>query len=1012
MADNQNWWDSAPPVAEDAGPVLGPPPKPVTPSIPSGYEPDPAKPGALRPTPGGPSDPNANDDDLDPGTVTFYAQQVLSGAPLPPMGMGKQAAKMRQEIMKAVAKQAGASGLSGSDLARQITHYKAQSGNIQNLEKQLGTVTQNEQTALANGQQFLDRSQELPGQTQYPLLNSVTQTIQRNIPVPGHDTVSAMDAAYNTFVNEYAKVVSGSPSGSGVLSDSARHEAMDMLRSNASLSQKQRALAQMKADMANRIAASHKVIEDSYQNLTQKPGYQVPSDLGLAALPGAPPIGGSGGGGSGDGGGGGPSPLKELTPEQKDAFSAFIAKSGGKPSGEQVRTYLKGLLNVSDVPNADKIAAAIAQGSGFSGSVEDVSRDQQIRQRIEDENKAGLGTDSLTTDLVHSATLGLSDEAAGVGEAAANVLTSPFTGKFHPIESYRFGRDVERQRIEDAQSALGGAAAPVEFVGGMASAAPTSALAAVRSVPELVRQGARGGAAAGALAGFGQGEGLEQSTSGAVVGAGGGAAVGALAPYAVNKVTARFAPQGLAPDLARASEAEGVDLLRPMVDPASRGKFGSLESSPGSQNVIREGVDRVRGQIEDRVAALGGGGTALETDAAGERVQNAARQFIQRSRGVANRLYNRARSLAGDTRFVPQNALDAVESQVAQLRSNPQTNAGEINFLEGLHSDLATPGGKTIEELRQLRASLRGRISEQNLTHTQAESRAIGVLDAAQQDAAANLPRGAADAYRRADTFYRERMVHVDDILDRFLGGNVQAGQARLSGEQAFQRLKNMASPGGDARRLAGLMRDLEPSERQDISATIASTLGRRAPDQPFSSDLFLSQTSKLSPSARRVLFGQDGAQSIENLRTLSQALKEGIGDVNRSRTANSVIRQMAKNFIGSITGLGTVGFAAGGTHGAATGAIAGAGIQAAGIGRNVLSARAMVNPRVSAWLAQAANVATPSQAQNAVRGLTLVISREPALAQELTPVRDFLDQRVTQLLAAEPDDQQNSQRP
>jgi hypothetical protein len=357
-----------------------------------------------------------------------------------------------------------------------------------------------------------------------------------------------------------------------------------------------------------------------------------------------------------------------------------------------------------------------------------------------------------------------------------------------------------------------------------------------------------------------------------------------------------------------------------------------------------------------------------------------------------------------------------VDAQIAQLRSNPQTNAGEINFLEGIKNDLSSPNGKTVDEIRQLRQSLRGRINEQNLTATQAEARASGVLDAAQQDVAANLPRGAADAYRRADAFYRERMVHIDDVLDRFLGGNVQQGQARLSGEQAFQRLKNMMAPGGDARRLAGLMRDLEPSERQDISATLAQSLGRKSPDEPFSADRFLTQTAKFTPSALRTMFGDAGAESVSNLRLLSQRLKDAGGDINRSRTANSMWRLMANRFVGSLTGLGAAGGlieggVAGGGTGAATGLLVGGAVKGAQVARSILSARAMVNPRVSMWLAQAANVSTPSQAKQAVKGLSLVISREPALARELTPVRDFLDQRVTQLLAASPDNGDNEQR-
>jgi hypothetical protein len=569
---------------------------------------------------------------------------------------------------------------------------------------------------------------------------------------------------------------------------------------------------------------------------------------------------------------------------------------------------------------------------------------------------------------------------------------------------------VERQRIEDARGSLGGAAPVVEFAGGLAAAAPTNALAAITDLPTLMRAGAKGGSVGGALAGFGAGQGAQQSVAGAGLGGASGAAVGALAPFAADRVANMRAPRGMAPDLAAASQAEGVDLLRPMVDPAARGKFGALESAPGSQNVIREGVDRVRGQIEGRVAALGDGGTALETGSAGERVQDAARRFIQRSKGVANTLYKRAQSLAGDARFVPKNAIEAVDGQISELSANPETNAGEIRFLEGLKNDLSAGGGKSVDELRALRQSLRGRINEQGLTSTQAEARAMGVLDAAQQDAAANLPKGAADAYRRADAFYRERMVHIDDILDRFIGG--RNGQPRASGEQAFQKLKNMMAPGGDARRLAGLMRDMEPNERQDIAATIAASLGRRSPDEPFSPDLLLSQTNKLSPQARRTVFGTGGAESIDNLRLLSQKLKEGVGDLNRSKTANSMWRLMSRNFIGSITGLGASGFALGGAGGAATGTATAVGARAAMMGRDILSARAMVNPRVSRWLAEAADVSTPSQAKQAVKGLSLVISREPALAHELTPVRDFLDQRVTQLLAAEPgpdskDDQQ-----
>lgn len=285
-------------------------------------------------------------DALDPATISYYAQQVLSGAPMPAIGMGKQAAQSRQAIMKEVARLGGAAGMTGADAARQLAHYKAGTKQIANLENMAGTIGANEQTALMNGQQFLDRSAELPGQTQIAPLNAISDWIQRRF---GGTTISAMDAAHNTFVNEYAKVVAGSPSGAGTLSDSARREAMDTIQSDASLEQKQRAFAQMKTDMANRMAAIHSGINEAYKGLTEHPGYAVPE--GTQALPlagaagannraggvagvgspggGAPPpytpfgLGGPGGGEPGGGGTGGQA---IATDQYRDVYNAQISR--------------------------------------------------------------------------------------------------------------------------------------------------------------------------------------------------------------------------------------------------------------------------------------------------------------------------------------------------------------------------------------------------------------------------------------------------------------------------------------------------------------------------------------------------------------------------------------------------------------------------------------------------------------------------------------------------------------
>lgn len=58
---------------------------------------------------------------LDPATVSYLAEQVRNGAPLPALGMGKQAAAMRSAILQEAAREDLAAGRSGTDavVARQ-----------------------------------------------------------------------------------------------------------------------------------------------------------------------------------------------------------------------------------------------------------------------------------------------------------------------------------------------------------------------------------------------------------------------------------------------------------------------------------------------------------------------------------------------------------------------------------------------------------------------------------------------------------------------------------------------------------------------------------------------------------------------------------------------------------------------------------------------------------------------------------------------------------------------------
>lgn len=1006
------WWESAPVVDPASDPSFTGfiPGTPKAPNVPANYEPDPDHPGAVRPIKGGPADPTAGQSaeasDLT-GPAYLGTLDKPTAALVQALAEGRKAfpsgAALRNPYWQNML-----THVSNYDPGFDETTYTSRAATRRDFN--IGTAGKNIR-ALNTAIGHLGHLYEQAGDTAshgFKPLNVAENAARVNLLGDAGPTNYA--STTSALAGELTAVYRGA---GGAEADIKRY--IDELSPNASEAQKRGTIS----NIANLLNSRLEALQDQYkkgmgvganmqfldphaeQVLKSLQSGTPPTANPAAPPPSIPPVPPGGGGGGGDkettiG-------VGELTDPQKASYKEFWA-SNPNATPEQLTSFFAGMgLNVS---NADEIIKARQKGGHYSDVTLNTTYRDKLAQRLKQEDALGVGDGAATTLVTQGGTANLSDEAAGVGNAAANILTSPLTGKFDPVSAYKFGRDAERLRIENARKQLGYGGGALEFAAGLATAAPSAALATV--TPKVA---ARAAAGAGALAGFGAGEGVEQSATGAGIGALTGYGVARASPYVASKVANRFSGGGgMAPELAAAAEAEGVDLYKPMVDPTTRAKFGALESDPSAQPTIRAAVENTRGQIEDRAAALGGGGQRLEPEVAGERLQVAGNRYINRSRGIANRLYQRASNLSGGAAVTPTNAVARVDAELAELQASPNTNAAEISFMQGLREDL-TRAPMSVDTIRNLRTSLRGQIGTQNLTMTQAEARASRVMDAAAQDIEAAVPPEAARAYRRADGFYRERQSVVDDLKKAILGRR----NDQLDPQQAFKNLKSLTSPGANGRRLSAVMRTLEPDERQDIAATVAHTLGRTGTNEPFSAATFLSQTKGLSQSTLRTVFGPDGAQSVSNLRELSRALRDAGGDINRSRSTTvanraSALKNAARTFVMSLTGLG--GYEAAGIGGALTGAGVASAAMGANAGLKVLSARAMVNPRVSAWLARAANVSTRAQAENAVRQLGTIIGREPALATELQPIYASLQQRLASPLAAQPqaEGQQNEQ--
>jgi hypothetical protein len=399
-----------------------------------------------------------------------------------------------------------------------------------------------------------------------------------------------------------------------------------------------------------------------------------------------------------------------------------------------------------------------------------------------------------------------------------------------------------------------------------------------------------------------------------------------------------------------------------------------------------------RNAIERRASQLGSGGTAQEPGILGEQVQNAGQRFIDKSRNVGRKLYDRAASLAGDNKVLTSNAVTAIDRHIADLSENQNANGPLIKYLQEIRADLTDANGnpalKSIASIRDLRTGLRGQINSRNLTATDAERRIGEVLDAAKSDIGASLGAkapGALKAYEKADEFWKSRSDEIKQVVQAFIGPKNNP----LSGEKVVARLKAMASPKGDSGRLSRMLDKLSPDERADVAATIAANLGRRSPEDEFSPALFVSSARALSPSARQTIFGAEGAKSIENLRRLSKALRDTESRLNNSRSGQVVnwkttIRELLG---GSVAGVG-VGTASGSPVG---GIVTGAALAGGGAVVRQLSARALMSPDMSRWLAVTPKLTTKAAILSHIGRLADVAKKDPAIAQEATGLRQYL---------------------
>lgn len=186
--------------------------------------------------------------EINPDAIKYAASIYRQTGVMPALGQGSSG--IRTAILTEAALQNKAEGKTTVEGATDLVSNKASATAIAQLQKQKTMVGAFEKNATKNADIALKLSEQTD-RTGVPVFNSWIQAGQKGI--TGNPTVSAFNAANETFVNEYAKIMSGSM-GNTPVSDAARAHAHDMLSTAQTKDQYKAVINVLRQEMGNRMA--------------------------------------------------------------------------------------------------------------------------------------------------------------------------------------------------------------------------------------------------------------------------------------------------------------------------------------------------------------------------------------------------------------------------------------------------------------------------------------------------------------------------------------------------------------------------------------------------------------------------------------------------------------------------------------------------------------------------------------------------------------------------------------
>lgn len=509
------------------------------------------------------------------------------------------------------------------------------------------------------------------------------------------------------------------------------------------------------------------------------------------------------------------------------------------------------------------------------------------------------------------------------------------------------------------------------------SEARNLAQAAVRRA--IGNQFAKEGAAYGAAYGAGSGDDWQERGLGALGGAAFGGALGRVTPPLGRVLQESHAGNLGAPvareltegqQVAQAAQRIGVDLL-----PADTGgPLTRLATSVSAQTVggvqpIKAASQRMLNQSEgvrDRIAQSIG--AALNPESAGQEAIAGFKAYRDASRNEARAFYSGAEQLAKDFKATPTKALEALDSNIAELEQVPG-GAGGVSTLRAIRNDLAA-GKTTVAGIRNMRTALRDQFAKDGLRGSDIERRVNQVVDAAADDITDSLnDAGMGEAsrlFQQGDAAWRKRVETIDQVFRPIIG----TGDKPRSGEQVIKTLT--ADLQNNNARAVKFLRALPETEANNVRASIIGAIGRatngnqNAEGTAFSLSTFLKNWNEVGESAKAAYFGPEARSALNDLAKVAESAKAAATYSNHSNTG------------GIAAGIATIASGLGGlpTFVATIGAQYGLG-------------RLLASPRFARWLARAPKSSLSPEAY--IDRLSRIARSEPAIANDVLGLQQRL---------------------